>query len=159
MEYVEDPLKTYLYIVAGSRRVALQKAADALNTRNVRLLGFGIGSGQQLLADPSRRSLRMEFSLEHLPVRDFTPVGAWLLIVFGVVPVLIARTRKRWAWTAALTLAAVEVIWIAVQMPLLYRASIFSWHISSGSCVPFPLRDSIWRLNSVWNGYVRHSCL
>lgn len=61
-------MKTYLYMVAGSRRVALQKAADALNTRNVRLLGFGMG-----------------FSLEHLPVpvRDFTPVGAWLIIVFG----------------------------------------------------------------------------
>jgi len=91
---------------------------------------LGIPTGDIMLMDPTGRTLGLDILLDYIPMHDFTLVGAWLLSAFGVLPILIALglwTRKRLAWTTALVLAVVELIWIAGQILLLYRAGFSVW--------------------------------
>lgn len=85
---------------------------------------LGIPSGAILLSDPSGKTMGLDFLLNYVPLRDLTIIGAWLFLVYGVVPIVVALglwMGKRWAWTIALILAVVEVIWILGQIILLYR--------------------------------------
>jgi hypothetical protein len=84
---------------------------------------IAIPSGISLLTDPSGTSLEIQNVLKYLPLKDFTPVGLWLLIVYGAFPLAILMGLwwgKSWAREATLGLSVVEIAWIAAQFLLLY---------------------------------------
>lgn len=86
-----------------------------------------IPSGIILILDPSGRSLGIDFLLDYLPLIDFTPVGLWLFFVFGILPIILAVglwLTKFWSWFVAVILAIVEIIWIAIQIVLLYEIGL-----------------------------------
>lgn len=85
---------------------------------------IAIPSGMILLADPSGSLMGGEFVLPHLKaaiplLNDFTPIGIWLLVIFGLVPVVLAlkllRGNRR-AWIATVVLGVVEVSWIGTEL-------------------------------------------
>ncbi|MBE0518836.1 MAG: hypothetical protein IH630_06405 [Thermoplasmata archaeon] len=100
--------------------------------------GFmGVVSGLALLVDSSGAFLGLNTDiLEGLPIGDFFSVGIFLLIAFGVCPLIaswglisksdlsLSRPLKKislrhWAWTGALVLSAAEMVWMAVEVVLI----------------------------------------
>ena len=89
---------------------------------------IAIPSGIVLLANPSGSIMGGEFVLPHLReaipfLSDFTAIGAWLLVVFGILPVVLALNLTRgyrWAWLATVVLGVVEVSWIAAELLMFY---------------------------------------
>jgi hypothetical protein len=104
---------------AGARALVIVQFVMAL---------IAIPSGIVLLADPSGSLMGGEFVLPHLKaaipfLNDFTLIGIWLLVVFGLVPVVLALNLirgNRWAWIATIVLGIVEVSWIAAELSMFY---------------------------------------
>ncbi len=72
--------------------------------------------------DPSGKLYGLDGQLKYLPVRDFLLVGVWLFVAYGVGFTLVTyalRTRRPWAWAAAIGLSVVWLVWIAVENVLL----------------------------------------
>jgi len=91
---------------------------------------MGIPSGSILLTDPTGKIIGLDFLPKYLPFHDLTIIGAWLFVVYGVVPIVIALVLwmgKRWASTTAMILAVIEVIWIVVQIILLCKLGFIIW--------------------------------
>lgn len=88
---------------------------------------LGMATGSTLLADPSGKSVGLDVALHRLPLSDFTLLGASLFLVYGVLPVLLALglwIGRRWAWTAALVLAFLEIVWVVEQT---YWVALYLW--------------------------------
>lgn len=88
---------------------------------------MGISSGILLLLDPTGSILGIDFLLQYLPLSDFVLVGLWLLSAFGFLPIAVALglwLTKRWAWAVSLILGCIEIVWIIVQVFLLYEVGI-----------------------------------
>lgn len=86
-----------------------------------------IPSGVILILDPTGRSLGMDFMLEYLPIIDFTPVGLWLFIVFGILPIVLAVglwLTKFWSWFVSVVLGVIEIVWIAIQLTMFYMIGV-----------------------------------
>ncbi len=100
--------------------------------------GFmGLASGLALMSAPSGASLGLNTDvLEGLPISDFFLVGIFLLVGFGICPLIaawglitksdmaLARPMKKislrhWAWTGALAISAVEIIWMSIEVVLI----------------------------------------
>lgn len=84
-----------------------------------------IGGGSVLLDDPSGKSMSIQFLIPYMPfnLQDFFLVGVWLIIVYGMLPVILASGLwfgKKWAWTGAIGLGAIVVAWILVEVFLFY---------------------------------------
>ncbi len=92
---------------------------------------LGIFTGITLIQDPSGKSMGMDSILPSIPVvSDFLLVGLWLLIVYGIYPAINATGlifRRRWAFYATVVLAAIEFVWIAAQLVLLYQIGFSPW--------------------------------
>jgi hypothetical protein len=98
---------------------------------------LGFFSGISFLTDPSGGSHGMDTSiLEHTPVGDFTLVGLFFVLAYGILPVLaiyglwklprwhwtdpINRwTGQNWAWTATAATGVILIVWIAVEVALI----------------------------------------
>jgi hypothetical protein len=102
------------------------------------ILAFlGFFSGAMFLLDPSGGTHGMSTSiLESTPVDDFTLVGLFLVITYGILPVLtivglwtLSRWRwtdpinrwavQNWAWSTAIAIGIILVIWIVVEIALI----------------------------------------
>jgi len=99
------------------------------------LLAFlGFFSGISFLLSPSGESHGMDTSiLEGTPVGDFTLVGLFFVIFFGILPILaifglwkLPRWRwtdvinkwtgQNWAWTVTAAIGVILIVWIAVEV-------------------------------------------
>ena len=90
------------------------------------LVVVAIPSGILFLADPSGGLLGAQFILPYLTknlpfIHDFVPVGIWLVVVYGVLPMLLdvgLLRRVRLAWLLTLALGLTVVAWIAAEVAL-----------------------------------------
>jgi len=74
--------------------------------------------------------------LENTPVGDFTLVGLFFVIAFGILPILVIFglwklprwrwtdafnkwTGQNWAWTATAAIGVILIVWIAVEVMLI----------------------------------------
>lgn len=98
---------------------------------------LGFFSGITFLQDPSGRTHGMDTSiLVMTPISDFTPVGIFFVVCYGVLPSLAIYglwklprwrwtdafdkwTRKNWAWTVTVVIGTILVVWIAVEVVLI----------------------------------------
>lgn len=102
------------------------------------LLAFlGFFSGLSFLTSPSGESHGMDTSvLDNTPVGDFTLVGLFFVIAYGIFPVLaifglwkLPRWRwsdainkwtgQNWAWTLTAAIGVILIVWIAVEVMLI----------------------------------------
>jgi hypothetical protein len=97
----------------------------------------GVVTGPILLADPSGNAIGADVGwLARTPLTDWAPVGWFLLVVMGAVPLTIAwglATRRpwrlverldpvrteHWAWLATLVFGAGLVVWLGLQVALI----------------------------------------
>ncbi len=92
----------------------------------------GFYGGISLLMDPSGRQMGMDIVLPMLPVRDFTPVGLFLLVVMGILPLFLAYaavarpewqwarvfsfgSKKHWAWVGIFIFGIGLILWLVIQ--------------------------------------------
>lgn len=102
---------------------------------------ISIPSGALLLLTPDGRSIGAQVILPYLRdkipfVQDFTIVGAYLLVVYGFLPIIFSFglwTQKKWAWTFTLLLGLIEIIWITAEVILFYNLGfIFFYPLIAG---------------------------
>lgn len=84
-----------------------------------------INGGATLLADPSGKTLGLQSIIPYLPfyLHDFALVGVWLIAVYGVLPIILAAglwKGRKWAWSVALGLGVVLIMWILAEVFLFY---------------------------------------
>jgi hypothetical protein len=92
------------------------------------LATIAIPSGVLLLADPSGSLIGGQFVLPYLSsslpfIHDFVPVGIWLIVVYGALPILfdVGLLRgRRLAWELTTLLGITVVGWITVELILFY---------------------------------------
>jgi len=102
------------------------------------ILAFlGFFSGISFLTSPSGESHGMDPSvLEGTPIGDFTLVGVFFVICYGILPVLAIYgilklprwrwtdainkwTGQNWAWTAIVATGVILIVWIAIEVALI----------------------------------------
>ncbi|HZW84614.1 MAG TPA: hypothetical protein VFE91_01765 [Nitrososphaerales archaeon] len=101
-------------------------AVLALIAIQVIMAVIAIPSGILLLLDPSGSAMGGQFILPHLTaaipfIVDFTLVGLWLFLVYGLVPIILVAgllRHKRWAWRSSVVLGALEICWIGAEVAL-----------------------------------------
>ena len=82
---------------------------------------LGVASGINLLADPSGKGLGLDIIKDKIPFQNLTLLGLWFVGPYGLLPASLALgfwMVKHWAWTPALILAIIELIWVLVQIPM-----------------------------------------
>lgn len=90
------------------------------------ILAFiSISAGIELARDPSGKSFDLQPLIPYMPfnLHDFASVGAWLIAVYGVLPIILAAGLwfgKKWAWIGSIALGAVLVTWIVAEVILFY---------------------------------------
>jgi len=80
---------------------------------------LGLASGISLLSDPSGRGMGLDVVLDKIPLTDFTLLGVWFVLPYGLLPLTLAYgiwAAKGWARTTALILAIIELIWVTGQI-------------------------------------------
>jgi len=98
---------------------------------------LGFFSGITFLLDPSGKTHGMDVSiLVTTPISDFTPVGFFFVVCYGILPSLAVYglwklprwrwtdtfnkwTRQNWAWTATVVIGVILIVWIAVEVALI----------------------------------------
>lgn len=98
---------------------------------------LGFFSGVSFLLDPSGESHGMDTTtLEGTPVGDFTLVGLFFVIAYGILPIFaifglwkLPRwhwtdainkwTGQNWAWSATVATGVILIVWIAVEVALI----------------------------------------
>jgi len=98
---------------------------------------LGFFSGMSFLLDPSGSTHGMDTSiLVTTPVATFTPVGAFFVCCYGILPIVTVYglwklpgwrwidsvnkwTRQNWSWTATLAIGVILIVWIAVEVALI----------------------------------------
>jgi len=102
------------------------------------ILAFlGFFSGITFLRDPSGATHGMDTSiLATTPISNFTPVGLFFVICYGILPSLAIYglwkrprlrwtdifnkwTRQNWAWTATVVIGIILIVWIIVEVSLI----------------------------------------
>ena len=82
---------------------------------------LGIATGINLLSDPSGKGLGLDAVKDKIPFQNLTLLGLWFIGPYGLLPASLALgfwMGKHWAWTPALILAIIELIWVIVQIPM-----------------------------------------
>jgi hypothetical protein len=98
---------------------------------------LGFFSGISFLQDPSGGTHGMDTSiLVATPISDFTPVGLFFVVCYGILPSLSLYglwklpgwrwtdvfnkwTRQNWAWTATVVIGIILILWIVVEVALI----------------------------------------
>jgi len=102
------------------------------------ILAFlGFFSGFSFITSPSGASHGMDTSvLEDTPIGDFTSVGIFFVLAYGILPVItifglwkLPRwrwtdsfnkwTKQNWAWSATVAVGVILIVWIAVEVALI----------------------------------------
>lgn len=113
----------------------------------VLLVVLGLPSGLAMITDPSGEGVGLPpDALDDLPVDDYLLVGIFLVVVYGILPMIIMYglwsrpkwhwtnflnrlTGEHWSWTGTLVLGLVQVLWIAFQSVYLGFGDVFQWII------------------------------
>lgn len=108
-----------------------------LISTEVILAFLGFGSAFALLLSPSGEGMGLPLDLlENTPVGDFTLVGLFFFVFYGIIPSLASYglitmkmwswtdyinkwTGQHWAWTASVLTGVTLLVWIAVELVLL----------------------------------------
>jgi len=102
----------------------------------------GIYGGVLMLIDPTGKALQVDNILHLLPVPNFILPGLFLIFVMGIFPLFLVFgltgkptwawgrvvsqwTKYYWAWTGAMGIGIVLILWLAVQTILMG----FQWPI------------------------------
>ena len=98
---------------------------------------LGFFSGISFLQDPSGGRHGMDTSiLVTTPISDFTPVGLFFVVCYGILPVLAVYglwklprlqwagtfnewSKQNWAWTATVVIGVILIVWIGVEVALI----------------------------------------
>lgn len=102
------------------------------------LLAFlGFASGMTFLLDPSGKAHGMDISvLNGTPIGDFTLVGIFFVMAYGILPILSAYglwklprwrwtdvvsrwTGQSWAWGLSVVIGIMLVVWIIIEIALI----------------------------------------
>ena len=96
-----------------------------------------IACGLAFITDPSGKSVGVNVGmLEDTPIGDYTLVGILLFAGYGIIPLFISWgliTKKQWsvadfvtrwsprhwAWTGALIIAVIEILWMILEIPFI----------------------------------------
>ncbi len=124
----EDRALTLLEIQWPSTTMTRPRSVAALAALEVLMAAMAIPSSLLLLLDPTGSLVGGQFILPYLGaaapfLRDFTPVGVRLVVVYGALPMIPAfglLRNQRWAWLASAALGVLEVSWIAVEIAMFY---------------------------------------
>ena len=86
---------------------------------------ISIGAGMELVRDPSGKVFGLQPLISYMPfnLHDFALVGVWLIVVFGLLPIILAIGLwfgKKWAWLGTPGLGVVVVTWILAEVFLFY---------------------------------------
>lgn len=89
-----------------------------------------------MLYSPSGHAIGAETILPHLTeqlpfIADFTLVGLFLLVVYGLAPIGLAYglwIKNRLAWRFTLVLGFTEIAWIATEVILFYDLGFFFFY-------------------------------
>jgi hypothetical protein len=100
------------------------------------LSALSIPSGALLVLSPDGRALGAQTILPHLEqqvpfLKDFAPVGWFLLVVYGLLPLGFVYglwTRRRWAWVLTFLLGVTQVVWIAAEVAMFYDLGFFIFY-------------------------------
>lgn len=100
------------------------------------LSAISVPSGVLLLSAPDGSALGAQPILPHLTqqvpfITDFAPVGLFLLVVYGMVPPLLAYglwTKVRLAWELTALLGVTEMAWIAAEVVMFYDLGFFIFY-------------------------------
>jgi hypothetical protein len=113
----------------------------------VLLVILGLPAGLALMTDPSGEGVGLPSDmLDDLPVDDYLLVGVFLVVVYGILPMILVYglwsrpkwnwtdpisklTGEHWSWTGTLVLGAAQILWIAVQSVYLGFGDVFQWII------------------------------
>lgn len=112
--------------MTGQELPARPICVKALIATQATLAVMAIPSGVLLLSDPSGGIIGGQFILPYLTrslpfIRDFTPVGIWLIAVYGILPILFDAgllRRRRLAWVLTLLLGLTVIGWITTEIVL-----------------------------------------
>jgi hypothetical protein len=111
-------------------------AAKLLVGMQVLLALIAVPPGVMMLNDPSGSTIGGQSVLPYLTqalpfIRDFVPIGIWLLTMFGVLPIAVAfgvwRSR-RWSWYGSTFLGATVVTWIGIELLLFNSLGFTFWY-------------------------------
>jgi hypothetical protein len=123
-------------MMISPQRKSRPVAVMVLMVLEVVLAFLGFASGFTFLLDPSGGTHGMDTAmLVTTPIRDFTPVGLFFVMCYGILPVLatygfwkLPRSRwtdvfnkwtgQNWAWSATAATGVILVVWIAVEVAL-----------------------------------------
>ncbi|MDG7000470.1 MAG: hypothetical protein JRN15_15355 [Nitrososphaerota archaeon] len=97
---------------------------------------ISIPSGALLVYLPSGEAIGAQVILPHLTrsipfIHDFTPVGIFLIGVYGFLPLLLSYglwVQKRWAWILTMLLGVGEIVWIATEVVIFYDLGFFFFY-------------------------------
>jgi hypothetical protein len=121
----------------GACNSMMPRAVLALGACMIFLAAGGLVGGIALVVDPSGAMLGLPASFLHrLPVATYLLPGWFILLVYGVVPLIIVyRFRRRakhvldrgrglgemrsWLWVSAVLLSVVLIVWMLVQLALI----------------------------------------
>jgi len=96
-----------------------------------------IACGLAFMTDPSGKPVGVNVDmLEDTPIGDYTLVGILLFAGYGIIPLFISwglitkkhwrvadlLTRwppRHWAWTGALIIAVIEILWMILEIPFI----------------------------------------
>lgn len=100
------------------------------------LSAVSLPSGALLLSSPDGSAMGAQVILPHLTqqipiITDFAPVGLFLLVVYGLVPLVLMYglwTRMKLAWDLTLLLGATEVAWIVAEVVMFYDLGFFVFY-------------------------------
>jgi hypothetical protein len=108
----------------------------ALAALQVILAIISIPSGALLISSPNGQALQAQTMLsvlkQRLPfIQDFTPVGIFLLVVYGILPLVFAYgllTQRKHAWTLTLLLGITEIGWIVAELVIFPSFGFFFFY-------------------------------
>lgn len=97
---------------------------------------ISIPSGALLLYSPGGEAIGAQTILPHLTrtlpfIHDFTLVGIFLLVVYGVLPLILSYDlwiQKRWAWFLTALLGITEIGWISAEVVIFYDFGFFFFY-------------------------------
>ncbi len=103
-------------------------ALKALIVAMLALVLLALPTGVLLISDPSGKVIGGDVILPVITgsltfIHDFTLIGAWLLAVYGLLPLALAfglLRRDRLAWYITVLLGFTVIAWIGVEIALFY---------------------------------------
>lgn len=113
--------------------------------------GGGLYGGYSFVSDPTGASIGMDVSMLHGFLDTFLPFGVFLIIAFGVAPLVLAwallarpqwfpgitkATGREWAWVVTLAMGVGLLVWMAGQLVIMgYTAPIQAFTTFLGAVI------------------------